>query len=147
MNEPFSSPCYMSEFEEQTIHTCLTQCKNIALVGASPKAELAAHEVMQYLLQHNYKVFPINPKYQGEDILGQKVYADILDVPEVIDMIDVFRPSREALEVTKKAIKAKIPYVWLQLGIENQEAKKIAEDNGIVMIVNRCTLIEHKKML
>ena len=94
----------MSEFEEQTIHTCLTQCKNIALVGASPKAELAAHEVMQYLLQHNYKVFPINPKYQGEDILGQKVYADILDVPEVIDMIDVFRPSREALEVTKKAI-------------------------------------------
>jgi uncharacterized protein len=102
---------------------------------------------MQYLLQHNYKIFPINPKYQGEDILGQKVYADILDVPGVIDMIDVFRPSREALEVTKKAIKAKIPYVWLQLGIENQEAKKIAEDSGIVMIMNRCTLIEHKKML
>ena len=115
----------MSELEEQTIYTCLTQCRNIALVGVSPKQELAAHEVMQYLLQHNYKVFPINPKYQGEDILGQKVYADILDVPEVIDMIDVFRPSREALEVTKKAIKAKIPYVWLQLGIENQEAKKL----------------------
>jgi uncharacterized protein len=95
----------MSELEEQTIYTCLTQCRNIALVGVSPKQELAAHEVMQYLLQHNYKVFPINPKYQGEDILGQKVYADILDVPEVIDMIDVFRPSREALEVTKNTLR------------------------------------------
>ena len=59
-NEPFSSPCYMSEFEEQTIHTCLTQCKNIALVGASPKPELAANEVMQYLLQHNIKVLSYN---------------------------------------------------------------------------------------
>ena len=150
MTELFSSPCSMKEFEsneDNIIRTCLTKCKTIALVGASPKPSLDSNEVMEYLLQNKFKVFPINPKYQGQQILGQAVYANLADVPERIDMVDVFRPSQEALEITKNAIQAKVSYIWLQLGIQNEEAKKIAEENGIVMIMNRCTLIEHKKII
>jgi len=149
MNDLFSSPCSMEEIltESQIIKKCLQSCKAIALVGASPKSELASNEVMDYLIKNNYKVYPINPKYKGQLILGQLVYPDIISIPESIDMVDVFRPSPEAVEITKQAIEKKVTYIWLQLGIENEEAKKIAEANGITMIMNRCTLIEHKKLL
>jgi len=149
MNDLFSSPCSMEEIltESQIIKKCLQSCKAIALVGASPKSELASNEVMDYLIKNNYKVYPINPKYKGQLILGQLVYPDIISIHESIDMVDVFRPSPEAVEITKQAIEKKVTYIWLQLGIENEEAKKIAEANGITMIMNRCTLIEHKKLL
>jgi len=149
MNDLFSSPCSMEEIltESQIIKKCLQSCKAIALVGASPKPELASNEIMDYLMKNNYKVYPINPKYKGQLILGQLVYPDIISIPESIDMVDVFRPSPEAVEITKQAIEKKVTYIWLQLGIENEEAKKIAEANGITMIMNRCTLIEHKKLL
>ena len=137
----------MSNSENSIIEKCLKESQSVALVGASPKPELASNEIMNYLMKNNYKVYPINPKYKGQLILGQLVYPDIISIPENIDMVDVFRPSPEAVEITKQAIEKKVTYIWLQLGIENEEAKKIAEANGITMIMNRCTLIEHKKLL
>ena len=137
----------MSNSENSIIEKCLRESQSVALVGASPKPELASNEIMDYLMKNNYKVYPINPKYKGQLILGQLVYPDIINIPESIDMVDVFRPSPEAVEITKQAIEKKVTYIWLQLGIENEEAKKIAEANGITMIMNRCTLIEHKKLL
>ena len=137
----------MSNSETSIIEKCLRESKSVALVGASPKPELASNEIMDYLMKNNYKVYPINPKYKGQLILGQLVYPDIISIPESIDMVDVFRPSPEAVEITKQAIEKKVTYIWLQLGIENEEAKKIAEANEITMIMNRCTLIEHKKLL
>ena len=137
----------MSNSENSIIEKCLRESQSVALVGASPKPELASNEIMDYLMKNNYKVYPINPKYKGQLILGQLVYPDIISIPENIDMADVFRPSPEAVEITKQAIEKKVTYIWLQLGIENEEAKKIAEANGITMIMNRCTLIEHKKLL
>ena len=137
----------MSNSENSIIEKCLRESQSVALVGASPKPELASNEIMDYLMKNNYKVYPINPKYKGQLILGQLVYPDIISIPENIDMVDVFRPSPEAVEITKQAIEKKVTYIWLQLGIENEEAKKIAETNGITMIMNRCTLIEHKKLL
>lgn len=137
----------MSNSENSIIEKCLKESQSVALVGASPKPELASNEIMDYLMKNNYKVYPINPKYKGQLILGQLVYPDIISIPESIDMVDVFRPSPEAVEITKQAIEKKVTYIWLQLGIENEEAKKIAETNGITMIMNRCTLIEHKKLL
>ena len=137
----------MSNSENSIIEKCLKESQSVALVGASPKPELASNEIMNYLMKNNYKVYPINPKYKGQLILGQLVYPDIISIPESIDMVDVFRPSPEAVEITKQAIEKKVTYIWLQLGIENEEAKKIAETNGITMIMNRCTLIEHKKLL
>ena len=137
----------MSNSETSIVEKCLRESQSVALVGASPKPELASNEIMDYLMKNNYKVYPINPKYKGQLILGQLVYPDIISIPENIDMVDVFRPSPEAVEITKQAIEKKVTYIWLQLGIENEEAKKIAEANGITMIMNRCTLIEHKKIL
>ena len=137
----------MSNSENSIVEKCLRESQSVALVGASPKPELASNEIMDYLMKNNYKVYPINPKYKGQLILGQLVYPDIISIPENIDMVDVFRPSPEAVEITKQAIEKKVTYIWLQLGIENEEAKKIAEANGITMIMNRCTLIEHKKLL
>ena len=137
----------MSNSENSIIEKCLRESQSVALVEASPKPELASNEIMDYLMKNNYKVYPINPKYKGQLILGQLVYPDIISIPESIDMVDVFRPSPEAVEITKQAIEKKVTYIWLQLGIENEEAKKIAEANGITMIMNRCTLIEHKKLL
>ena len=137
----------MSNSETSIVEKCLRESQSVALVGASPKPELASNEIMDYLMKNNYKVYPINPKYKGQLILGQLVYPDIVSIPESIDMVDVFRPSPEAVEITKQAIEKKVTYIWLQLGIENEEAKKIAEANGITMIMNRCTLIEHKKLL
>ena len=137
----------MINSENSIIEKCLRESQSVALVGASPKPELASNEIMDYLMKNNYKVYPINPKYKGQLILGQLVYPDIISIPESIDMVDVFRPSPEAVEITKQAIEKKVTYIWLQLGIENEEAKKIAEANGITMIMNRCTLIEHKKLL
>ena len=137
----------MSNSETSIVEKCLRESQSVALVGASPKPELASNEIMDYLMKNNYKVYPINPKYEGQLILGQLVYPDIISIPENIDMVDVFRPSPEAVEITKQAIEKKVTYIWLQLGIENEEAKKIAEANGITMIMNRCTLIEHKKLL
>ena len=137
----------MSNSENSIIEKCLRESQSVALVGASPKPELASNEIMDYLMKNNYKVYPINPKYKGQLILGQLVYPDIISIPENIDMVDVFRPSPEAVEITKQAIEKKVTYIWLQLGIENEEAKKIAEANEITMIMNRCTLIEHKKLL
>ena len=137
----------MSNSETSIVEKCLKESQSVALVGASPKPELASNEIMDYLMKNNYKVYPINPKYKGQLILGQLVYPDIISIPKSIDMVDVFRPSPEAVEITKQAIEKKVTYIWLQLGIENEEAKKIAEANGITMIMNRCTLIEHKKLL
>ena len=137
----------MSNSEPSIVEKCLRASQSVALVGASPKPELASNEIMDYLMKNNYKVYPINPKYKGQLILGQLVYPDIISIPESIDMVDVFRPSPEAVEITKQAIEKKVTYIWLQLGIENEEAKKIAEANEITMIMNRCTLIEHKKLL
>ena len=137
----------MSNSETSIVEKCLRESQSVALVGASPKPELASNEIMDYLMKNNYKVYPINPKYKGQLILGQLVYPDIISIPESIDMVDVFRPSPEAVEITKQTIEKKVTYIWLQLGIENEEAKKIAETNGITMIMNRCTLIEHKKLL
>ena len=137
----------MSNSETSIVEKCLRESQSVALVGASPKPELASNEIMDYLMKNNYKVYPINPKYKGQLILGQLVYPDIISIPESIDLVDVFRPSPEAVEITKQAIEKKVTYIWLQLGIENEEAKKIAEANGITMIMNRCTLIEHKKLL
>ena len=116
----------MSNSETSIVEKCLRESQSVALVGASPKPELASNEIMDYLMKNNYKVYPINPKYKGQLILGQLVYPDIISIPESIDMVDVFRPSPEAVEITKQAIEKKVTYIWLQLGIENEEAKKIA---------------------
>ena len=125
----------------------LTKYKNIALVGASKDLEKTSSIVMKYLQNNGYKVYPVNPTIRGEKILGEKVYAKVSEIDGQVDIIDVFRPSNEAVEIANEAVKIKAKVLWLQLDIKSPEAKKIAEANNIIYIENKCTKIEIEKYL
>ncbi len=134
------------ETSEKKIEHILKHTKTIALVGASYREELAAHYVMKYLQEQGYKVFPVNPKYKNETLLGEKVYGDLTEIKKPIDMVDVFRPSKEALEITKKSVEINAKFIWLQLGIVCLESKQFAEKNNKVFIQDHCSLVEHKRL-
>ena len=125
----------------------LTKYKNIALVGASKDLKKTSSIVMKYLQNNGYKVYPVNPTIRGEKILGEKVYAKVSEIDGQVDIIDVFRPSNEAVEIADEAVKIKAKVLWLQLDIKSPEAKKIAEANNIIYVENKCTKIEIEKYL
>ena len=120
----------------------LAKYKNIALVGASKDLEKTSSIVMKYLQNNGYKVYPVNPTIRGEKILGEKVYAKVSEIDGQVDIIDVFRPSNEAVEIANEAVKIKAKVLWLQLDIKSPEARKIAEANNIIYVENKCTKIE-----
>lgn len=148
MNKLFSSPCSMPELEteSQKIEHILKNTKTIALVGATFREEMAANYVMKYLLDQGYQVFPINPKYAGQKLHNQTIYADMNDIKEEIDMVDIFRPGTEAEAIVKQSLDKNVKYIWLQLGIISKEAEDLALKNNKVFIQNRCTLVEHQKL-
>ena len=125
----------------------LAKYKNIALVGASKNLEKTSSIVMKYLQNNGYKVYPVNPTIRGEKILGEKVYAKVSEIDGPVDIIDVFRPSNEAVEIANEAVKIKAKVLWLQLDIKSPEAKKIAEANNIIYVENKCTKIEIEEYL
>ena len=125
----------------------LAKYKNIALVGASKDLKKTSSIVMKYLQNNGYKVYPVNPTIRGEKILGEKVYAKVSEIDGQVDIIDVFRPSNEAVEIANEAVKIKAKVLWLQLDIKSPEAKKIAEANNIIYVENKCTKIEFEKYL
>ena len=118
---------------------------NIAVVGASKDLTKTSSIVMKYLQDYGFKVYPVNPSMKGESILGEKVFGNIKEIDGPIEIVDVFRPSNEAAEIAKDAIKVKAKVLWLQLDIRNEEAKKIVETNDIIYIENKCTKIEYEK--
>ena len=125
----------------------LAKYKNIALVGASKDLEKTSSIVMKYLQSNGYKVYPVNPTIRGEKILGEEVYANVSEIDRQVDIINVFRPSNEAVEIANEAVKIKAKVLWLQLDIKSPEARKIAEANNIIYIENKCTKIEIEKYL
>ena len=125
----------------------LTKYKNIALVGASKDLKKTSSIVMKYLQNNGYKVYPVNPTIRGEKILGEKVFAKVSEIDGQVDIIDVFRPSNEAVEIANEAVKIKAKVLWLQLDIKSPEAKKIAEANNIIYVENKCTKIEIEEYL
>ena len=129
----------------EIIKEVLKKYKNIALVGASKDLTKTSSIVMKYLQDYGFKVYPVNPSMKGESILGEKVFGNIKEIDGPIEIVDVFRPSNEAAEIAKDAIKVKAKVLWLQLDIRNQEAKKIVETKDIIYIENKCTKIEYEK--
>ena len=123
----------------------LTTSTNIALVGASKDLTKTSSVVMKYLQKYGYKVFPVNPKAKGQKILGEEVFEKITDIKDTVDIVDVFRPSKEALDIAKDAVNIKAKVLWLQLGIKNEEAKKIVEENKIEYVEDKCTKMEYQK--
>ena len=100
---------------------------------------------MKYLQEYGFKVYPVNPSMKGEKILGEEVFGSITEIGSPVEIIDVFRPSGEAMEIAKEAVKINAKVLWLQLDIRNEEAKKIVETNDIIYIENKCTKIEYEK--
>ena len=125
----------------------LTKYKNIALVGASKDLKKTSTIVMKSLQKYGYKVYPVNPTIRGDEILGETVYGSLSEIDHPVDIIDVFRPSNEAVEIANEAIKIKAKVLWLQLNIKSYEAKKIAEANNIIYIEDKCTKIEVERYI
>ena len=125
----------------------LSKFKNIALVGASKDLTKTSTIVMKYLQDNGFKIYPVNPSMKGEKILGEIVFGKISEIKNPVEIIDVFRPSSEAIEIAKDAVKIGAKVLWLQLDIKNEEAKKIVEANNILYIEDKCTKIEFEKYL
>jgi len=123
----------------------LSKYKNIALVGASKDLNKTSSIVMRHLQNYGFKIYPVNPFMKGEKILGENVFEKISDISGKIDIINVFRPSIEAVEIARVAVLVKAKVLWLQLDIKNDEAKKIVEANDIIYVENKCTKVEFER--
>ena len=127
------------------IKEILSKYKSIAMIGVSNDPSKASTIVMKYMQKYGFKVFPVNPKAKDQKILGEKVYEKITDIKDSVDIVDVFRPSKEALDIAKDTVIIKAKVLWLQLGIRSEEAKKIVEENRIEYIEDKCTKMEYQK--
>jgi predicted CoA-binding protein len=119
--------------------------KNIAVVGMSKNEGKPAHFVPKYLIEHGYNVIPVNPTIT--EVLGRKSYPSIADIPDEVDVVDVFRRSEDIPPVVNDAINKKgIKVIWMQSGIYNEEAERKAKENGIDVVFNRCMMVEHNQL-
>ncbi|HEX7208699.1 MAG TPA: CoA-binding protein [Nitrososphaeraceae archaeon] len=119
--------------------------KNIAVVGMSKNEGKPAHFVPKYLIEHGYNVIPVNPTIT--EVLGRKSYPSIADIPDDVDVVDVFRRSEDVPPVVNDAINKKgIKVIWMQSGIYNEEAERKAKENGIDVVFNRCMMVEHNRL-
>ena len=122
----------------------ILKMKKVAVVGMSKNPDKAAHYVPKYLHDNGYDVTPVNPN--ADVILKKQCYDEITDVPDYIEIVDIFRPSDHVMSIIKEAIKKKPKVIWLQEGIHNKEAEKLARDAGITVVFNRCMLAEHSRL-
>jgi uncharacterized protein len=135
-------------YPDSYIRGILNTVKTIAMVGISPKDVRPSYFAFKYLLERGYRMIPVNPGQVGGDILGQPVYGQLADIPEPIDMVDVFRAPQYALAIVEEAL-ALVPkpqVIWMQLGIRNEAAAALAEANGLKVVMDRCPKIEYGRL-
>jgi predicted CoA-binding protein len=137
-------------YDDTYIAAVLSETRSIAMVGASANINRPSYFALKYLVGKGYRVHPINPGLAGKEIAGQAVCATLADVPAPVDMVDIFRNSDAALEVTRDAIRLKdrlgIKTVWMQLSVRNEEAAAEAEAAGLRVVMNRCPKIEYGRL-
>ena len=127
------------------IKDILSKYKTIAMIGVSKDPSKPSTIVMKYMQKYGYKVIPVNPRAKGEKILGEEVFEKIIDIKEPIDIVDVFRPSKEVFPIAEDTVKIGAKVLWLQLGIKDENAKELVEKNDIEYIANKCTKMEYQK--
>jgi len=133
-------------YDDSYIRSILAKVRTIAMVGASPNWNRPSHFAMKYLQGKGYRVIPVNPVAAGQEILGEKAYASLRDVPEKVDMVDIFRSSEAAGPLVDDAIAIGAKVVWMQLGVRNDEAAARAEAAGLEVVMNRCPKIEYARL-
>jgi uncharacterized protein len=135
-------------YPDAYIRGILNTVKTIAMVGISPKDNRPSYFAFKYLLDRGYNMIPVNPGQAGHEILGRKVYARLGDIPEPIDMVDVFRAAQYAPQVVAEALalKPRPQVIWMQLGVRNDEAAAAAEAAGLKVVMNRCPKIEYGRL-
>jgi predicted CoA-binding protein len=135
-------------YDDAYIRGILNTVKTVAMVGISPKDNRPSYFAFKYLLERSYRMIPVNPGQAGGEILGQKVYARLADIPEPVDMVDIFRGPQFALGIVEEALALKPPpqVIWMQLSVRNDEAARLAEDAGLKVVMNRCPKIEYGRL-
>ena len=131
--------------DRNALRALLEDTRSIAIVGLSPRPERASHEVARYLRAAGYTIIPVNPRCT--EVLGEKCYPSLREVPGPIDMVDVFRRSEEVMAVAEDAIAVGARSLWLQLGVIAPEATALATAAGLKVVVDRCTKIEHAVLI
>ena len=130
------------EYAESYLRDILTGAKTIAVVGASPRPHRPSHGVMHYLQRRGYRTIPVNPFAAGDMILGERCYARLAEIPEPVDIVDIFRRSEAAGVAVDEAIAIGAKAVWMQLGVIDVAAAAKAEAAGLKVVMNRCPAIE-----
>ena len=135
-------------YDDSYIRGILTTVKTIATVGVSANTSRPSYFAFKYLLERGYRMIPVNPGLAGQELLGRKVYGKLADIPEPIDMVDIFRASQYALGIVEEALALKPPpqVIWMQLGVRSDGAAKLAEANGLKVVMNRCPKIEYGRL-
>ena len=135
--------CYTRLVPDDPIHDLLANAKTIAVVGLSSSPLRPSYGVAAYLQQHGYRIIPVNPTIKGA--LGEKAYPSLNDVPEKIDIVDVFRRPEFVDDIVDQVIELKIPALWLQETVVNEPAAERARNTGVTVVMDRCILKEHRK--
>jgi predicted CoA-binding protein len=133
-------------YSDDDLRGIFRRVKTIAMVGASPRPDRPSHRVMQFLQRRGFRVIPVNPQAAGETLHGEKIYAALGDVPETIDMVDIFRRSELVPSVVDEAIAKGAKVIWMQLGVRDDAAAAKAEAAGIAVVMNRCPAIEMPRL-
>jgi len=148
--DPLAYLTHHDGYPDARIRAILRHVRNVAMVGASAVWRRPSFYAMKYLQKKDFRVIPVNPARAGSEILGETVYGSIADVPGQIDMVDIFRTSEEAYDITKQVILTKdakgIKVLWMQIGIRNDRAAELAEKAGLTVIMNRCPKIEYARL-
>ena len=135
-------------YDDAYIRGILNTVKTIAMVGVSNKESRPSYFAFKYLLERGYAMIPVNPGLAEQELLGRKVYARLADIPEPVDMVDIFRSSRHAIGIVEEALalSPRPQVIWMQLGIRNDHAAMLAEQNGLKVVMNRCPKIEYGRL-
>jgi uncharacterized protein len=129
------------EYRSEDIRRILRTCRTIAVVGLSAQWHRPSYFAAKYLQEHGYRIIPVNPAYNA--VLGEKSYKSLREIPEKVDMVDCFRKSQEIPAIAEDAVAMGARVLWMQLGVENPAARRIAEAAGLEVVENRCVKIEH----
>lgn len=134
---------------QEEIKSLLESYRNVAVVGLSSNPDKASYQVAKYLQSVGYHIIPVNPFV--DEVLGEKSYKSLLDVPETIEIVDIFRPAEAVPAIVEEAIQLKnrvgsLKVIWMQLGIVNEEAAKRAKEAGFTVVMDRCMMREHKRL-